>query len=241
MIRIAVVDDQEISCLYIKSMLKDYNFKKDIEVECFTDGATMLRSSLEKKYDILIMDIELSEEHREVEENGMYLASKIKTMYPDIAVIYITGKSGHTKELLQHEPFRYIEKPIKEKEICKAVYDAIYRIESSDKLFNFHKEKVTYFTEIRKITFFESDRRKIVMHIVDEGDIIFYEKMDQLERRLQEISESFVRVGRSFLVNMYYIKKTSREQIELHDGTIVPLSPKYRDEAIRRIEARTRF
>ncbi len=241
MIRIAVVDDQEISCLYIKSMLKDCNFKKDIEVECFTDGAAMLSSSLEKKYDILIMDIELSEEHREVEENGMYLASKIKTMYPDIAVIYITGKSGYTRELLQHEPFRYIEKPIKEKVICKAVYDAIYRIEASDKLFNFRKEKVMYFTKIKKIIFFESDRRKIVMHIVDGGDIIFYEKMNQLEQRIQEISESFVRVGRSFLVNMYYIKKTSREQIELHDGTIISISPKYRNEAMQRMEDRTRF
>lgn len=202
----------------------------------------MLQSTMKKKYDILIMDIELLEEHRKVEENGMYLASKIKTMYPDIAVIYITGKSGYTRELLQHEPFRYIEKPITDgKELCKAVHDALYRIESSDKLFYFRREKVTYSTEIKKIVYFESDRRKIVMHMVDEEDIDFYEKMNHLEQKLHEISESFVRVGRSFLVNMYYIRKTSREQIELHDGTVIPVSKKYRDEVIRRIESRTRF
>lgn len=73
MIKIAVVDDTELVALGIKLTLEKNQFGTRVSVDDYTSGKDLLENAPRVKYDILIMDIELSEEHQEVEENGMYL------------------------------------------------------------------------------------------------------------------------------------------------------------------------
>ncbi len=73
MIKIAVVDDTELVALGIKLTLEKNQFGTRVSVDDYTSGKDLLENASRVKYDILIMDIELSEEHQEVEENGMYL------------------------------------------------------------------------------------------------------------------------------------------------------------------------
>lgn len=236
MINIAVVDDVELIALDIKMMLEKYQFGTQISVDDYTSGKGLLENAPRIKYDILIMDIELSEEHQEVEENGMYLASKIKTMYPDTTIIYITGTTCYKADLLFHEPFRYIQKPVKEDEICGAVDDAIYRIENTEnKLIDIQVGGASFMIKLNEITYFSSDRRKITVHMGGEN-ISFYEKMNHLEKRVKELSDYFVRVGKSYLVNLQRAKKVSRDEIELYDYTIIPVSRGYKNGVTSKCE-----
>lgn len=236
MINIAVVDDVELIALDIKMMLEKYQFGTQVSVDDYTSGKDLLENAPKIKYDILIMDIELSEEHQEIEENGMYLASKIKTMYPDTTIIYITGTTCYKADLLFHEPFRYIQKPIKDDEICNAVDDAIYRIENTEnKLINIQAGGSSFMIKLNEITYFSSDRRKITAHMEDEN-ISFYEKMNQLEKRVEELSDHFVRPGKSYLVNLQRVRKVSGEEIELYDFTTIPISRRYKKDVESKCE-----
>lgn len=236
MIKIAVVDDTELVALGIKLMLEKHQFGTQVSVDDYTSGKELLENALRIKYDILIMDIELSEEHQEIEENGMYLASKIKTMYPDTTIIYITGTTCYKADLLYHEPFRYIQKPIKEDKICNAVDDAIYRLENTEnKSINIQVSGVNFILKLNKITYFSSDRRKIIAHMEGE-DISFYEKMNHLEKRVKELSDYFVRAGKSYLVNLQRARKVSRDEIELYDYTIIPVSRGYKNGVTSKCE-----
>ncbi len=236
MIKIAVVDDMKIVTLDIKLMLERYDFDTNISVDAYISGKELLENAQKIKYDILITDIELSEEHQKVEENGMYLASKIKTMYPDTTIIYITGTICYKADLLFHEPFRYIQKPIKEDDICKAVEDAIYRIENTEnKLLGIQAGGGDIMLKLSEITYFASDKRKITAHMEKE-DVSFYEKMNYLEKRIGELSDHFVRPGKSYLVNLQRVRKVSGEEIELYDSTIIPISRRYKKDVAAKCE-----
>lgn len=51
----------------------------------------LLRQAIEEKYDILIMDIQLAEsEQSEDALNGMEISNRIKDIYPDITIIFMT-------------------------------------------------------------------------------------------------------------------------------------------------------
>lgn len=182
MVKVAVVDDAEMVAMGIKKTLERYDFGVRISVDDFMSGRELLENALKIRYDILIMDIELSEEHQEVEDNGMYLASKIKTIYPDTTVIYITGTTCYKSDLLYHEPFRYIQKPLREDNICKAVEDAIYRIENvEDKGLRVQIGGIHVVLKLSQVTYFVSERRKITVCMESEN-ISFYENMNHLEK-----------------------------------------------------------
>lgn len=236
MVKVAVVDDAEMVAMGIKKTLERYDFGVRISVDDFMSGRELLENALKIRYDILIMDIELSEEHQEVEDNGMYLASKIKTIYPDTTVIYITGTTCYKSDLLYHEPFRYIQKPLREDNICKAVEDAIYRIENvEDKGLRVQIGGIHVVLKLSQVTYFVSERRKITVCMESEN-ISFYENMNHLEKRVRELSDCFVRVGKSYLVNLQYVRRMSKTEIELLDLTVIPVSRKYKDEVVLAFE-----
>lgn len=238
MIRIAVVDDYEATSRAIKKSLDEYDFKADVEVDAFVSGAEMMQHEIENHYQIVIMDIELSPDSpdsKRIEDNGMYLATKIKDAYPETAIIYITGTINHVAEVLQHEPYRYISKPFEMEEVCLAVSDAMRRIiNSADQMLFFQTGHFSYGLNMKRIQYFVSNLRKITAYSLDDT-ASFYEKMDDLEMRISKLTDSFIRSGKSYLVNIQHIKKISGD-IELYDGTVLPVSRRYKDDVMRRYE-----
>lgn len=232
MIRIAVVDDHKATSRAIKKALEEYNFKAGVEVDAFVSGADMLKEEIKNHYNIVVMDIELSAEYKTTEENGMYLARKIKETHPDTAIIYITGTMSHVTEVLQYEPFRYINKPFEMKEICAAVSDAMRRIiNSADQTLFYQVGGITFGTNMKRVKYFESNRRKIMAHTLDET-IEFYEKMNDLEKRISDMTEYFIRAGKSYLVNVQHIRTISKGEIELYDGTVIKVTRSYKEEVM---------
>lgn len=145
MIKIAVCDDVPIIGLAVKSVLESHNFGEKLKIDCFIDGMALLQQAMKEKYDILIMDIQLVESEQVGDVlNGMEISNRIKGIYPDITVIFMTGNAGYERQLLNFEPFRYVNKPIDSEKLVKAVREAIQRIRrwnSEDKVLCFKKAK----------------------------------------------------------------------------------------------------
>ena len=89
MIRIAICDDIDVFTYHVKKTLQEYNFNTDLEIDVFNSGRSLFEKAIKEKYDIILIDIHLSED--EAEENGMIISNKIKNIYPDIIVIFLTG------------------------------------------------------------------------------------------------------------------------------------------------------
>lgn len=239
MIRIAICDDVSIIGLAVKSDLESHNFGEKLKIDCFIDGMTLLQQAMKEKYDILIMDIQLVESEQSGDVlNGMEISNRIKGIYPDITVIFMTGNAGYERQLLNFEPFRYVNKPIDSEKLVKAVSEAVHRIRrwnSEDKVFLFRKSKVYYQRKLSDIIYFES--RRPYIDVVSRDDVAtFRGRLDDIEHQIEELKGCFVRVNKSYLINTRYINSYTTKAVRLYDGNVISISRKYLQEFILKMQ-----
>ena len=239
MIRIAICDDVSIIGLAVKSVLESHNFGEKLKIDCFIDGMALLQQAMKEKYDILIMDIQLVESEQSGDVlNGMEISNRIKGIYPDITVIFMTGNAGYERQLLNFEPFRYINKPIASERVIEAVMEAVQRIKkwsTEDKVFTFQKNKVWYKRKLSDIVYFES--RRPYIDVVSKDDVAtFRGRLDDIEHQIEELKGCFVRVNKSYLVNTRYINSYTTKAVSLYDGNVISISRKYLQKFILKMQ-----
>lgn len=80
-----------------------------------------------------------------------------------------------------------------------------------------------------QITYIESNGRRLHFHVGDE-DYITYSKLDDMERELND--PHFLRIHKSFLVNMRFIERMDGCRVYLKTGSVLPV-PKARYTDVR--------
>ena len=185
------------------------------------------------------MDIQLVESEQVGDVlNGMEISNRIKGIYPNITVIFMTGNAGYERQLLNFEPFRYINKPIASERVIKAVMEAIQRIRkwnTEDKVFVFSKNKVHYKRKLSDIVYFES--RRPYIDVVGKDDVAtFRGRLDDIEHQIDKLKGRFVRTNKSYLVNTRYINSYTTKAVRLYDGSVINISRKYLQEVISKMQ-----
>lgn len=243
MIKIAVCDDEELFAKHIGLLLKEYDFRgEEILIDTYTSGEELFREAPEKEYNILIMDIELSEEEPEyVYDNGMTLSRRIKDMFPDTIVIFFTGKPGHEKSLLQYESFRYMTKPIQPEILYMALEAAVQRVNGGKEKNTYYirKSGITIGLDINKILYMVSDKR-IISIVCQNETIDFYGKLDIVEKEISQETDDFVRAGKSYLIHMRHVKMYSAKSITMTNGEVILIPKNYRKNVMDKMEEFTR-
>lgn len=243
MIKIAVCDDEELFAKHIGRLLEEYDFGEEmIQIDTYTSGEELFKEAPDKEYNILIMDIELSEGEPEyIYDNGMTLSRRIKDMFPDTIVIFFTGKPGYERRLLQYESFRYITKPIEQESLYLAVDAAVKRLNGGKEKnkYYIHKKGVTLSMDINKILYMESDGRIINM-VCQNETIEFYGKIGIVEKEMSKITDNFVRAAKSYLVNTKHVVRFSASSVTMTNGTEIPIGRGYQKAALERLEGLNR-
>lgn len=228
MIKIAICDDIVETVNWMKKAIENHRYRDEILVDTFVNGWELYESAARERYDIILLDIELVPGKED--ENGMQVSAKIKAAYPETLIIFFTGKMGYESALLNFEPFRYIQKPIEEKEILSAVKDAIDRIKGwEDKYITFKYDFFTYGVNLSDILYIFSRSPYIEVRSLHETFEV-REKLDDVEKRIRELTLNFVRVNKSYLVNRKFIKKHSNKSVILTNDECIQISRKYSDE-----------
>ena len=104
-IEICVVDDEEIVCERLQSLLEKNGFL----VESFTDSKTAKQRLAEKKFDILLTDLKMAH------PDGLELLKYARERFSDIRVIIITGFATveTAREALKGGAVDFIAKPFR--------------------------------------------------------------------------------------------------------------------------------
>lgn len=230
MIKIAVCDDLPMVSGYMKKLIEGHKFGDEVEVDGFTNGDDLLQSVLKKRYDIIFMDIELVPGDEKAED-GMGLSNRIKAIYSDVLMIFFTGSVIDTSRLLSFEPFRFIAKPIQEKEVFDAVQAGIERIHGwEDKYFKFKMKHFYGQVNLKEVYYFSSRWPYIEICSVNET-LEFRGKMDDVQKELRELTEDFVRINKSYLVNRALVKGKSSREVVMRNGDSIPVGRAYSKEA----------
>lgn len=221
MIRIAICDDENVFVSQVENILlglcKDENINIDIDV--FYSGDTLAKEILEGiRYDIIYLDIQMAN------GDGIGTANKIRNVDENVIFIFISGYDKYMIELFNLDVFSFIRKPIDRGLFCKVFLQAHRKICNRNHYFIFHYKSQEFKILFKDIFYFESRGRHIVVHVRNEDDIIFNDKLSEVEKRIDNGKNPFLRIHQSYLVNYHMIKMRTRTEVALLNGERLPIS-----------------
>lgn len=210
---IAICDDIALMCDTIKKKLTELLLSRDIDIRIhiFTSGKELIKSDI--VFDILFMDIELEQ------ENGLDVLKE----YPNRKETRIIILTSHVEEMpngYKVRAFRFLTKPIRQREFDEAVLEAVKDI-SSEKRFTASDEQGEYVIRSSEIVYAESMQRSTAVRtnnrFVRCG--IPFEKMAEELNTLQ-----FYRPHKSYIVNLDFIECFEKQEVVMKNAERIKIS-----------------
>ena len=162
--------------------------------------------------------------------NGIEAAEIIRALSPRTIIIFVSSLTDYIFEAFRLEALHFLSKPVRDRDFSEVFGRALKKYRDVNASIVLKWESTRNKIDIDKISFVEGYRRHLTVHTATGQ----YEAVGKLSE-MQEIlaSHGFVRVHQGFIVNMNYIKSFKTDELELTDGTIVPVSVRKRQEALK--------
>lgn len=221
MVRIGICDDEKAVRERIASQMQAL-VPKDCLV-LYASGEDVLAE--QRQCDILFLDIQMPG------TDGMTVAKKLRERNSRQILIFVTALKEYVYEAFDVKAFRYLVKPFSQKRLqevlCAAVEEcghmpAVSGPKRKQLLVRSKGECIRVFLE--DILYAEVYNRKVILH-QREKTLEYYQRLSELE---SELGSGFVRVHRSYLVQLRCVERYNAKTIYLEDGSEIPIAkPKY--------------
>lgn len=218
MYKIAVCDDNRADADYVSGIIK-----KSAQVHAVTVALEQFPSAeafwfaYEENpcYDVLFLDIEMKSDGM----NGMELAAKLRKKDHAVQIVFVTGYMEYIAEGYDVEALHYLLKPVTEEKLGSVLERAVQRIKDREKelFLQTADGSVRIFTS--EIRYLEVRRNYVTIYAAET-----YTVKTALRALEDELDACFFRTGRSYIVNLRYVRRITKSQVELKDGAQVPLS-----------------
>lgn len=224
-IRIAICDDEVKVCSMIEQILMHIldAYGISYRIEIFYSGEALCEQLKTEKYNLVFLDIELQN------MNGVAVGHFIREQLgnEELQIAYISAKKEYAMELFEYRPINFLTKPIDETKVRKVIDK--YRIINghNEDIFTYKKQGEICQVKLSEIRYFMSKGRKITL-VTESGEDEFYSTMDHIQEQVE--GKRFLYVHQSYMVNCSYISRMAYEQLELSDGTVIPISRSKRPE-----------
>lgn len=162
--------------------------------------------------------------------DGLQTARRVKTLYPDIHVVLVAASIGCALEGYKVKASRCLVRARLSETFEECMDDILREIKLAQRRFLFPFVEGEMMLPAARIVYVETEGHKNVFHTVD-AVYSLYRKLDVIEEELR--SAGFVRIHRSFLVNMGYIERLSGYVLQLSTGQKLSV-PKTRYAQVKR-------
>ena len=227
MIRCLAIDDEPLALKQLVSYIMQTPF---LELVAACQSAVEAKEILHnEQIDALFVDINMPD------LNGLDF---VKSLSTPLLVVFTTAYSEFALEGYKVNAIDYLLKPFglddfiraarkvkKQYELMNAVSVSV--VDMDDAVF-FKTEYKIVRVDIKQIMYVESMSEYLKIHLVDEPKpIIVLLSMKKIEERLPV--NSFMRVHRSYIINLKMIKEVNKSRIIMNSDTYIPIGDNYRD------------
>lgn len=225
MIRIAVVDDENSICSYVENCLLDLSKEYGISVETdvFYSGEGLMKTINETFYDVIFLDIKMRD------LSGIDISRIIRNTMGNEAtqIVYISGNTEYAIEVFDYDPFHFLPKPLSKEKIEKAFLKLIHKLNLKSEAFAYKIGHNSNKIAIKDILYFESNKRKIIIHYNDKEDE-FYGSLENIHQQLNKYN--FLLIHKSYLINSIHVRKCTYESVEMSNHIVLPIAQSKRKE-----------
>lgn len=229
MIRIAVVDDENIVCTQLERLINEAAdiISITVEIDIYSSSEAFVKIlKANEKYDLIFLDIELDK------YSGIDISHCIRNDLSDDStqIVFVSGKNGYDRQLFEFRPIDFLEKPIDVNKMINIMskYVRIYGGQSD--LFKYKINRDTFYANINEILYFKSDDRRILI-VKESGDEEFYGTIENVYTQLKD--RGFFIPHRSYLVNYRFIRGFQAKIIIMTNDTQIPISDNRRKEIFK--------
>ncbi len=230
-LRCIAVDDEPFA---LKQMVSYIEQTPVLElVESCESAIEALEVIKKESVDLLFLDINMPE------MSGMELAQSLDAQ---TMVVFTTAYEEFAVDSYKVEAIDYLLKPISREDFMRAVKKAVDRKnpvssvdEKSDEFFVKSDGKIIRIS-LDEITYIESMSEYVRIHFDEGKSIMTLMSMKNLETSLP--SEDFMRVHRSYIVNLNKVQTIERNRIVFNKETYIPVSDQYKDAFKEFVEKR---
>lgn len=213
MIHIAICDDQKVHCKITHEIIKKYETDRNMQfsIDVYHTGKKMLDS--EKEYDFIFMDIELEN------ENGMDVAD----IYRKKAATKIVILTSHGEEIANGykiRAFRFLTKPLREKELFEALDCGLEEI-TADKKMIVLDDNMEKAIRVSSVIYFEAGDRTTGVR-TKEGFFMVRRQITDIWKEIDKME--FYMTHRTYIVNLNYVEAIVNNEILLINGERIKIS-----------------
>ncbi len=226
MIRCIAIDDEPLALKQMAGYIQKTPF---LELEGQFDSALQAISWLqENQADLMFVDINMPD------LSGMDF---VKSMKSPPGVIFTTAYSEYALEGFRVDAIDYLLKPIGYGDFLKAAEKALVRISAkqketlrieSDENFLFIKSEYKILRiNLSDIKYIEGMREYVRIHMENQRPVMTLMSMKKIEAFLPQ--QSFMRVHRSYIVNLKKVNTIERNRIIFDGKVYIPVSEQYKN------------
>lgn len=197
--KILIVDDEELARSRLLRMLGSLGYENITEAK---SAQEVMELTKKEQFNIAFLDINMPG------TNGLELGYELKYFNPDMSIIFQTAYEEHALKAFDIGAIGYLVKPYsleQLQEVTKRVKSTNQDLEQNEDFRILSKTGESYlFLKPQEIFYIKADLSEVMIRSA-KGFSYYAQKISELEKKLQ--SYNFVRVHRSYLVNLDEIKE----------------------------------
>ena len=223
-IRVAICDD--LPCE--RDTLLDLLDRSPVETKStlFGSGEELLEAFSPNTFDLLLMDIYMDG------MTGVEAVQKIREMDEAIPIAFTTTSTEHTLESYRLSVLKYLEKPVRQKDLNDLLHLVKLQRDSAPRL-AIRQNGETQKIPLSELFYLEQKGHHVMLSRKDGSVLQLYGKLSDLLPQLE--GQPFFCPHKSYCVNLAFVRRINEEYqcYKMSDGKNVPISRTNRAKAKR--------
>lgn len=222
MFKIGICDDNRELCNRLDQIIWNYGKENRIslDIEVFYNGEDLCKYvQSESFFQLIFLDIELEN------MSGIHVGDLIRNKLDDheTEIVYISGKTEYALDLFNKHPLDFLVKPLNGDDVIAKVKQVLDKWGQGESFFNFRIGTETQRIKCHEIIFLESNGRKIKL-VTTQQSFEFYGKLADI---ISELSQQFLQIHRSYIINFEKVTQYGNDFILMEDGSHLKVSKTY--------------
>ncbi len=213
--RIAICDDSHPDAEFVNTLLQGWAAQRGLELICelFSSAESFLFHYAEdKRWDMLLLDIEMGA------MDGVTMAKRIRKDNETVQIVFITGYTDYIAEGYEVAALHYLVKPLRPEKLFAVLDRALEKHSQNERCLNLESGGEMLRIPFYEIRYLEVQQNYVTIHARQEHSC--KRTLGEFEK---ELDQRFARVGRSLILNLKFIRRVTKTQVFLSDGTVLPL------------------
>lgn len=224
MLRIAVCDDLPDQLAAITAYVKEYIDANELEAEIrqFDHPDALLTSLEAESFQLYMLDIVMPM------ISGIELGKEIRRFDREAQIIYTTTEPQFALQAYAASPLNYLIKPIDKAQLFDTLTYAISKIELFEQTFTIKTCDGLRVLKLPEIACCEYRSHAVIFTLFNGEEVIsrtIRERFTEYSRPIVQDAR-FLQCHTSFLVNMRWVERFTKECFTLRGGKVIPISAK---------------